>query len=246
MDLNKLKVNNVSFADYIKTNHDNQINLIVGKNGVGKTRLLEAIAEVVGYMPDKGIERVDLSSFDTEELTELIHDWKNLSKKFPNARGHIFKLLRAAEPDFCDFSYGAYVDELAVELGSQKERVDIYDMSSGFKRVFEICVRAWACENGVLLIDDFELGLHHSIQTPLWEYIIKVAKERKNSVFATTHSGDAILGFAKTTSDSGAVRGLIIRLGHSERQSDTSELVTTTFNEKEFADLYHLGIDVRG
>ena len=50
-------------------------------------------------------------------------------------------------------------------------------------------------ENGFLLIDEFENGLHHSVQEKLWEIIFNLANRLNVQVFATTHSDDCIAGF---------------------------------------------------
>ena len=245
MDLNNLNINDSSFFDYLKTNNQPTINLIVGKNGIGKTRLLEAIAEYSHWLPINGCYQVDLFSFKEAELKELIEDWLALSKKYPNARGHILKLLRMIEPRFDDIDCGDDNDELAVVLSEQEEYVDINDMSSGFKRLFEIMVKAWTCDGGILLIDDIELGLHCSLQKPLLSYLVKTAKERNNQIFITTHSGDTIMAFANATSDDGDVCGTLIRLEYSMRKSDQGDLLLTTFNESKLANLYSMGIDAR-
>lgn len=240
MDLTKLMINGVSFAVYAKTQELCSMNLIVGANSVGKTRLLKAMTDVCRY------SLINEHSFDCGDLEDFIETWKKISTKHPLVRGAILALLRKVEPDFYDFENNDNPDQLFVELVSTKESVDIYNMGSGFKRIFEIAVRAWEIKDGVILIDDVELGLHWSVQAPLWAYLIQVAKERNNRIFATTHSGDAITAFAKTTSSDGDIRGLLIRLGYSDRLSDKGALITTTFDEQELINLHAMGIDARG
>jgi AAA15 family ATPase/GTPase len=52
-------------------------------------------------------------------------------------------------------------------------------------------------ENGFLLVDEFENGLHYSIQEKLWEITFNIAKSLNVQIFATTHSDDCIRGFEK-------------------------------------------------
>ena len=47
----------------------------------------------------------------------------------------------------------------------------------------------------MLLIDEFEAGLHHTVQKKLWEMVFHYAKELDIQVFATTHSEDTVRNF---------------------------------------------------
>jgi AAA15 family ATPase/GTPase len=62
----------------------------------------------------------------------------------------------------------------------------------GLNRLFRIALCLVNAKDKTLLIDEFEAGLHHSIQKQLWEIIFKYAKEWNIQVFATTHSLDTI------------------------------------------------------
>ena len=48
---------------------------------------------------------------------------------------------------------------------------------------------------GVLLIDEFENGLHYSVQLDAWRMIFNLAQSLNVQVFATTHSWDAVESF---------------------------------------------------
>lgn len=47
----------------------------------------------------------------------------------------------------------------------------------------------------MLLIDEFEAGLHHSVQKKLWEMVFEYATKWDIQVFATTHSQDTVRNF---------------------------------------------------
>ena len=65
-------------------------------------------------------------------------------------------------------------------------------MGDGINRILTIILAMVNCENGYLLIDEFENGLHYSVQEKLWEIIFYLAKRLNIQVFATTHSNDTI------------------------------------------------------
>lgn len=82
-----------------------------------------------------------------------------------------------------------------------------------------------ACEGGYMLIDEFENGLHYSIQRKLWELIIRVSDQLSIQVFATTHSNDTIRAFESIVNqnESDPLNGLLIKL---ENIDDNIEALT--------------------
>ena len=51
-------------------------------------------------------------------------------------------------------------------------------------------------ENGLLLIDEIDTGLHWTVMEDLWRLVIGAARNGNVQVFATTHSYDCIKGLA--------------------------------------------------
>ncbi len=81
-----------------------------------------------------------------------------------------------------------------IKLSNGKIR-NLSSMGDGVSRVFSIILSMVNCENGYLLIDEFENGLHYSVQEKLWEIIFYLAERLNIQVFATTHSSDTIRSF---------------------------------------------------
>ena len=69
-------------------------------------------------------------------------------------------------------------------------------MGDGINRILNIILALVNVDNGILLIDEFENGLHYSVQEKLWKLIFEVAEKLNVQVFATTHSNDAITSLA--------------------------------------------------
>ena len=69
-------------------------------------------------------------------------------------------------------------------------------MGDGINRILDIALALVNAENGIVLIDEFENGLHHSVQLRIWSFIHRVAVQYNIQVFATTHSNDCVLHFA--------------------------------------------------
>ena len=78
-----------------------------------------------------------------------------------------------------------------------EERLPLKSFGDGVSHIFHIILRLVNAKNGYLLIDEFENGLHWSIQTEIWEKIFIIARNLNVQVFATTHSRDCIESFFK-------------------------------------------------
>lgn len=86
-------------------------------------------------------------------------------------------------------------------------------MGDGINRILTIILALVNSDNGFLLIDEFENGLHHSIQEKLWEIIFNLANKLNVQIFVTTHSEDCISGFENVlNSPQNTLDGKLIRL----------------------------------
>ena len=94
--------------------------------------------------------------------------------------------------------------------------------------------------DGVLLIDEFENGIHFGVESELWQFIFQLAHRLNVQVFATTHSWDCIQGFQKAAQDDTQEEGMVIRL--SLKKGKTA---ATLFNEEDLAVVTREQIEVR-
>lgn len=76
-----------------------------------------------------------------------------------------------------------------------KERIPLKTMGDGMTRLFHIILALVNAKNGLLLIDEFENGLHWSTLSTIWHTVIRLAKKLNIQIIATTHSRDCIKGF---------------------------------------------------
>lgn len=84
-----------------------------------------------------------------------------------------------------------------VKLNHIETPVPLKSLGDGMKRIFQIILALVNCENGFLLIDEFENGLHWSVLTKLWNIIFTLSNAMNIQVFCTTHSHDCIKSFAE-------------------------------------------------
>ena len=74
-------------------------------------------------------------------------------------------------------------------------------MGDGFKRIFYIILKMLSLKGKRILIDEIEIGIHHTKIKDFWVNIFKIAKELDVQVFATTHSDECIEAFVEASNE---------------------------------------------
>ena len=101
-----------------------------------------------------------------------------------------------------------------VKFRDEQTRVPLRSLGDGAVRFFTIILALTNCQNGFLLLDEVENGLHYSVQRVLWSLVLQTAHNNNVQVIATTHSSDCINGFAYAANDLPNIEGRLIRLSH--------------------------------
>ena len=107
----------------------------------------------------------------------------------------------------------------------------IHFIGLGVRKFISIASIVSSLKDGVLLIDEFENGLHYKTMEVLWNAVVSLCKERNIQLFATTHSYECIESFINATKD-----GLTYRIertgnGHKAVQY-TAEDVTESIRRR--------------
>lgn len=66
-------------------------------------------------------------------------------------------------------------------------------MGDGMSRLLGVALAMTDARDGILLIDEIENGIHHSIMPKLWQTVSALSEENNAQVFATTHSIECVL-----------------------------------------------------
>lgn len=90
-----------------------------------------------------------------------------------------------------DTEYGRFL----VDHGAFDEAVELTEFGEGLQRVFYIGLHFAACKYGVLLIDEFDNAIHHSLMIKFTEFAQKLASKFDTQLFVTTHSKECIESF---------------------------------------------------
>ena len=89
---------------------------------------------------------------------------------------------------------------IRVDIGLP-ELVPLSAMGEGMTRIARIVLAMSSVRGGVVLVDEIETGIHHSIMKNLWEVVVKAARTFDVQVFATTHSFECLVAAQEALSD---------------------------------------------
>jgi AAA15 family ATPase/GTPase len=133
-----------------------------------------------------------------------------------------------------------------LKIKGKAKAVPLKAMGEGVSRVLQIFLSALRARGGFLLIDEFENGLHYSIQEEVWDKLFKLAKELDIQVFATTHSEDTVKAFCTVAIADKEVDGKLISLARSAKTSNKGQIFAITYEEDKLETFIEMGMEVRG
>ena len=105
----------------------------------------------------------------------------------------LIKAIKKIVPDFEDLTL-ASDGNLYCDIGLPK-LVPINILGEGVYRFLSILLGLFNCENGIVLIDELENGLHVISQEIVWEAIMQFSRSINVQVFVSTHSSEAIFSY---------------------------------------------------
>ena len=139
-----------------------------------------------------------------------------------------------------DIGYRSEGRRVVVKLQEQGTPVSLKSLGDGATRLFGIALALAGSQNGFLVIDEAENGIHHSVHGDFWRMILRTAEENNVQVLATTHSFDCVSGFAKAAVESDASEGVLVRL-----ERETERVRAVVYSEKEIETAAKQRIEVR-
>jgi ABC-type branched-subunit amino acid transport system ATPase component len=223
--LNSLEIRNFRAFRNFKIDHLGRVNLLVGKNNVGKTSLLEAIWLQANTASTPCI-LIPSQGLSGQRLIEL---WDGIA--LTNLKEEVLSALRLIVPGLVDLDFVSATlsnnERMpVVKIAGNEESLPLDSLGEGMLRALGISLALVNAKDGLLLIDEFENGLYYTVQPEIWQFIFRVARNLNVQVFATTHSWDCIQAFQKASSSGYQADGLLIRL-----ESLHDDIVATLFDE---------------
>ena len=135
---------------------------------------------------------------------------------------------------------GPHGRRVVVRLKGHRHPVPIKSLGDGAVRLLGVAVALANSQDGFLLIDEAENGIHHALQRDFWRMVLQTAQDNNVQVLATTHGWDCVRGFAQAATELDAVEGVLVRL---ERKGDRIHAVE--YPEDELVIAARDGIEVR-
>ncbi len=127
-----------------------------------------------------------------------------------------------------------------VKLSDQPRPVPLKSLGDGATRMFGVALALANCRDGILLLDEAENGIHHSLQEDFWNMVLRAAGVHNTQVLATTHSKDCINGFAWAALKYPDVEGNLTRL-----ERENGEIRAVEYSKEELETAAKQDIEVR-
>ena len=99
-----------------------------------------------------------------------------------------------------------------VKMNGQERPVPLKSLGDGAVRMFGIALAIANSQDGFLVIDEAENGIHYTVQPAFWKMVMQSAYANNVQVIATTHSWDCIVGFAQAAVQLENVEGVLFRI----------------------------------
>ena len=174
---------------FLVLNKGGQIHRLMRVSRYGDGRRIRLIRQdppqAAFFVPTRGV---------TDEEVALLWDAISLT----DAESEVINGLKLIEPavEGVAFVGNRAPDRIAlVKLSNYPEPVSLKSLGDGMSRILQIVLSLVNAKDSVLLIDEFENGLHWGVQKDVWRLVFNLAERLNVQVFATTHSRDCIEGF---------------------------------------------------
>ena len=183
------------------------------------------------------------------KLEELAEKWDSIV--FTDAEKEVVNALSIIEPTIQGIAFIQDKNKVTgertaiVRLQGQAQPVPLKSLGDGMQRILQIALNIYQAKDGFLLIDEFENGLHYSVQEKVWGLIFAMAKLLNIQVFATTHSWDCIEAFSKIANQREDIEGVLIKMGRSIRDNNKGQVISSVFDEDELAQLTQADVELR-
>jgi predicted ATPase len=218
-------------------------------------------------MLDEPSPRIRIAAFDTINATpcslippqfiamdELGDEWDRIV--FTEHEEVVRQALRIIAPEFENLTFVRNEEArpiqrpssrrgARVKLAGAPRPVPLNSLGDGMLRVLQLALKMFAARGGFLLIDEFENGLHYSVQEKIWALLFEMAQQLDIQVFATTHSWDCIESFTQVAVSRPEIDGVLFRLGRSVRTSDRGRVIATVFDEDALDNITQGDVEVR-
>ncbi len=223
--------------------------LAIETDGVQRSRTLESLRRAVrNRLPQPASSSIRklpceyVSAYGGEQTAMLGKLWDSIA--LSEREQHVVEALRIVDPKIAAVSMiggdsPSKGRTAIVRSAGLAHPLPLRSYGDGLNRLFGIILALVNTEDGLLLVDEFENGLHYSIQYAIWKTIFQLAAKLNVQVVATSHSWDAITAFQQAANET-PEQGVLVRLTRTD-----DDIVPTVFSEEELAVAAREQIEVR-
>lgn len=135
------------------------------------------------------------------------------------------------------------VPMIHAELEGQERLLPMPLLGDGMTRLLSLALVIGASPEGALvLVDEIENGLHHSVMQSVWSGIAQFAREFDVQIFATTHSWECIHAAHKAFSEDELYD---FRLHRLDRIGDDDDIKAVTYDQETLEAALEMEFEVR-
>lgn len=214
--------------------------------------LLDSRSSKFGINPIMFVNHIPCSVIPTQFVSpdELADEWdKIVLTPYEEVVKHAMRIIA---PEFENLTFVRNEDgpnrfrrSAIVKMSDIPKPVPLNSLGDGMLRILQLALKIFSAEGGFFLIDEFENGLHYSVQEKVWQLLFDMAKELDIQVFATTHSWDCIESFSKVATSNTSSQGVLFRIGKSAKASDRGRVIATVFDESELQTITQADMEIR-
>jgi AAA15 family ATPase/GTPase len=132
-----------------------------------------------------------------------------------------------------------------IKLKNNPKPVPLKSLGDGMLRILQIAIKLVSAQGGFLLIDEFENGLHYSVQENVWRLLFEMAEKLDIQVFATTHSWDCIESFTKVALENETTEGILFRMGKSALTKNKGQVIATVYDKEALYEMTEINMELR-
>jgi len=237
LDSEKHKYENIQTGLFIVKNNNEPILKI---NLLKLDKTVESIDQFYTDSKISPIQFVFHKGYSNYEVTKLL---ENLEKN--NQEAELVDRLKIIDPRIKGLTklYGDKPPGQSspwVELEGVSRKVPLGTLGGGVTKIFHVILALANLDEGCLLLDEIENGLHWTVQEKMWQVIFDYAKKKNVQIFATTHSLDCIRAFQKIW-EKNPNYGSCIRLQHHEKKG----LIAVPLHIERLGDALDTHVEVR-
>ena len=166
------------------------------KDSAGNNVRSRAIAEKDGIRFEPADVKhplgIYLAARRRESQSQLAERIGNMEVK--KAKGQVVDILRVIEPRLKDLIVRVKGGASMIygELDDMDRLLALPLMGDGMGRLLSLGLAIAEAKDGIALVDEFENGLHYSVQVDIWKAAAASARKYNVQLFATTHSEECI------------------------------------------------------